>query len=239
MTAMGSSPLVTKFPGNDLNIRTAADRPSLKSNPVEEPAQPTLPANFGEVVHGIYRSSYPNPRNLPALKKLGLKTIITLVEEQYSNVHISFLLENGINHRRILIEPNKDPNVKTPETTIIRVLELLLDRQNHPVLVHCNKGRHRTGCIIGCFRKVQGWPMHDILSEYHIYADPKARPLDEKFITSFDHTKLKHRAEIIGATNWKPSTNHKLVAMSNGEQSSSDKRHVHSSLSEVSMPKVI
>lgn len=54
----------------------AADRPSLKSNPVEEPAQPTLPANFGEVVHGIYRSSYPNPRNLPALEKLGLKTIM-------------------------------------------------------------------------------------------------------------------------------------------------------------------
>ena len=28
------------------------------------------------------------------------------------------------------------------------------DSKNHPMLVHCNKGKHRTGCLIGCFRKV-------------------------------------------------------------------------------------
>jgi tyrosine-protein phosphatase SIW14 len=35
-----------------------------------------LPENFGEIVQGIYRSSFPLPSNLPALKALGLKTIM-------------------------------------------------------------------------------------------------------------------------------------------------------------------
>lgn len=35
-----------------------------------------LPDNFGEVARGIYRSSFPQTWNLPALKALGLKTIM-------------------------------------------------------------------------------------------------------------------------------------------------------------------
>ena len=43
-----------------------------------EPASPTTgpPANFDEVVPGIYRSSFPKMRNFEFLGTLGLKTIL-------------------------------------------------------------------------------------------------------------------------------------------------------------------
>lgn len=67
----------------------------------------------------------------------------TLVDEPYTPEHMSFLKEMGIAHIRILVEPNKDPAVKSPDYVICQVLEVLLNKANHPVLVHCNKGKVR------------------------------------------------------------------------------------------------
>lgn len=65
----------------------------------------------------------------------------TLVEEPYSPDHQAFLEEGGITHHRILVHPNKDPAVKTPDAVVIRILQILVTRSNQPVLVHCNKGK--------------------------------------------------------------------------------------------------
>lgn len=40
------------------------------------PHGPGLPDNFGEVVTGIYRSSFPLPDHFESIKKLNLKTIV-------------------------------------------------------------------------------------------------------------------------------------------------------------------
>lgn len=52
---------------------------TVKGNTVEETEQSDLPVNFGEVVDGIFRSSFPRPWNLGALGKLRLKTIMYVV----------------------------------------------------------------------------------------------------------------------------------------------------------------
>ncbi|OQE27990.1 hypothetical protein PENFLA_c005G05422 [Penicillium flavigenum] len=62
----------------------------------------------------------------------------------------------------------------------------IIDVANHPVLVHCNYGKHRTACVISCLRKMQGWKLSDIIDEYRLYADPKARPLDEDFTQQYE-----------------------------------------------------
>ena len=36
------------------------------------------------------------------------------------------------------------------------------------MLIHCNKGKHRTGCLIGCIRKIQRWS-HTYMHVHHIY----------------------------------------------------------------------
>ncbi|PLB54418.1 hypothetical protein P170DRAFT_442520 [Aspergillus steynii IBT 23096] len=164
-----------------------------------------LPSNFGEVVKGIYRSAFPHPWNLPALRHLGLKTIVTLVDEPYTASHTTFLEENGIAHFRIPIPANKDPAIKTPDHIMIGILEILLNKANHPVLVHCNKGKHRTGCVVGCFRKLQGWELRDVLGEYLSYSWPKSRALDEKFIEAFDASGLRSLTRTTGAALWQPT----------------------------------
>ncbi|KAL4785751.1 tyrosine phosphatase family-domain-containing protein [Aspergillus varians] len=167
--------------------------------------KPQLPENFGEIATEIYRSSFPRPCHLPALKALGLRTIITLVEEPYTPSYESFLKENGIKHHRIHFIANKNATVKTPECVVDTILSIMLNKSNHPILIHCNKGKHRTGCVTGCFRKLQGWNEQDINDEYLRYSRPKQRPLDEAFIEAFDPSRLLHLAQVAGAKTWEPS----------------------------------
>ncbi|MCJ1244401.1 hypothetical protein MMC30_001599 [Trapelia coarctata] len=157
-----------------------------------EPSSPTPgpPANFAEVAPGIYRSSFPNLGNFEFLKTLGLKTILTLVDEPYPRENKEFLLDNGINHVQVAIPANKNPSDVIPPHLMASALELLLDKNYHPLLIHCNKGKHRTGCVVGCWRKMNDIPMGAIVTEYRKYAGAKARILDEKFIETFDENAM-------------------------------------------------
>jgi hypothetical protein len=42
-----------------------------------------------------------------------------------------------------------------------------------PLLVHCTKGTHRTGCVVGCLRKLEGWSLTPIFDEYRRFAGTK------------------------------------------------------------------
>ncbi|MCJ1283804.1 hypothetical protein MMC26_003135 [Xylographa opegraphella] len=162
-----------------------------------EPSSPNAgpPANFHEVVPGIYRSSFPRLGNFEFLGTLGLKTILTLVDEEYPGENKEFVAVNGITHVQIAIPPNKNPSDVIPPHLMAMALELLLDKRYHPLLVHCNKGKHRTGCVVGCYRKMNDVPMGAIINEYRRYAGVKARILDEKFIETFDENAMYTRLD--------------------------------------------
>jgi hypothetical protein len=49
---------------------------SLKSHKLDPLHQDDRPLNFGEVLPGIYRSSFPKAEEYPFYKKLGLKTVV-------------------------------------------------------------------------------------------------------------------------------------------------------------------
>ncbi|KAH8428766.1 tyrosine phosphatase family protein [Aspergillus melleus] len=205
MTSVAKPPLTEGIANGSPGAQNERQACRVTSSMEPELLHPELPANFGEVVKGIYRSAFPHPWNLPSLRPLGLKTIVTLVDEPYTASHTRFLEENGIAHFRIPIQANKDPAVKTPDHVVVGVLEILLNKANHPVLVHCNKGKHRTGCVMACFRRLQGWELRDALSEYRNYSWPKSRVLDEKFIQEFDASRLVPSARISGAALWQPT----------------------------------
>ncbi|EER26108.1 Putative tyrosine phosphatase family protein [Coccidioides posadasii C735 delta SOWgp] len=166
------------------------------------PHGPGLPANFAEVVSGIYRSSFPLPDHFESIKKLNLKTIVTLVENEHSRQFKKFIKDNGITSYVIPIIANKDPKVFTSQNTVLEVLRILFNLDNHPVLVHCNKGKHRTGCIIACFRRAQGWSNTAAVAEYIKYSAPKTRVLDRKFIEAFDANRLCELVDRVGAQYW-------------------------------------
>lgn len=72
------------------------------------------------------------------------------------------------------------------EEIVLQALHLLVQFKTYPCLVMCNLGRHRTGTVIGCFRKLQKWNLSAILEEYRRFAGPKVRVMNEQFIELFD-----------------------------------------------------
>ncbi|ONK56226.1 uncharacterized protein A4U43_C10F5420 [Asparagus officinalis] len=144
------------------------------------------PPNFSMVDRGIYRSGLPNAENLAFLDALNLRSIVYLCPEPYPEANAEFVTSRGIRLLQFPIEGSKEPYGNIPKDTIMEALRVLLDIRNHPVLVHCNGGKHRTGCLIGCFRKLQNWCLNSIFEEYVRYAAAKARMSDLKFIESFD-----------------------------------------------------
>lgn len=50
--------------------------PNLKSHKLDGLNQDDRPLNFGEVLPGVYRSSFPRTEDYPFYKKLGLKTVV-------------------------------------------------------------------------------------------------------------------------------------------------------------------
>ena len=150
-----------------------------------------LPVNFAQIGPGIYRASYPQAAHFSALQPLKLKTIITFVPDTSLPDYQSFMRTEGIAHHRIHVLANKDPDVYTSDEVVNKTIKLMLDPTNHPILIHCNKGKHRTGCMAACFRKVTGWSLEACLTEYDKFSKPKARPLDKDFIARFDASVLK------------------------------------------------
>eukprot|EP01018_Ginkgo_biloba_P029469 Gb_03230 [translate_table: standard] len=166
------------------------------SHEVEEDGLFVPPFNFSMVDKGVYRSGFPNIINFPFLETLHLRSIIYLCPEPYPEANTEFVERYGIRLFHFGIEGNKEPFVNIPEDIIREALKVLLDIRNHPVLIHCKRGKHRTGCLVGCLRKVQNWCLSSIFDEYQRYAGAKARVLDQQFIELFDASNMKRLSHV-------------------------------------------
>lgn len=91
----------------------------------------------------------------------------------------------GIQRNHLSIAANKEGSQMDPKT-ICDAIIFAKEPRNQPVHIHCNQGKHRTGCVVACLRKYQGRPEDEILTEYKAYAYPKERPGDIAFIKAFD-----------------------------------------------------
>ncbi|XP_031125291.1 tyrosine-protein phosphatase DSP1-like [Ipomoea triloba] len=143
------------------------------------------PLNFAMVDHGVFRSGFPDTANFDFLQTLGLRSIICLCPEPYPQANVEFLNANGIRLFQFGIDGSKEPFVNIPADMIREALKVVLDKRNHPLLIHCKRGKHRTGCLVGCLRKLQRWCLTSIFDEYQRFAAAKARVSDLRFIESF------------------------------------------------------
>ena len=90
----------------------------------------------------------------------------------------------------------RPPPLPSPHLQVTRALEILLDERNHPILMHCNKGKHRVGCVVGILRKMQSWSLTAIFDEYRRFAGAKGRLADQEYIERFQgpvHFHQQHR----------------------------------------------
>lgn len=149
------------------------------------------PPNYGMVEEDLHRSGHPNELNYPFLEKMGLKTIIYLAPDEPSRSLVHFVQENGIRLVHLGQELSPASWQLVSETTVLKALETVTDTSSYPLYIMCHLGRHRTGTVVGCLRKVQGWNLASIFEEYRRYAGSKVRLLNEQFIELFD-TDLVH-----------------------------------------------
>lgn len=112
---------------------------------------------------------------------------------------------NGIRH--IVIDMQGTKKVDIPEDIMHSIMEIVLEKENHPILIHCNHGKvillpllqiiithslqHRTGCAVAVMRHVAGWNVDSILEEYQGYAEPKIRDCDVKYISRYEVSSLE------------------------------------------------
>ncbi|XP_008803518.1 probable tyrosine-protein phosphatase DSP4 [Phoenix dactylifera] len=150
------------------------------------------PLNFAMVDHGVFRSGFPDTANFSFLETLKLRSILCLCPEPYPEANTEFLRSHGIKLFQFGIDGCKEPFVNIPEDTIREALKVVLDVRNHPLLIHCKRGKHRTGCVVGCLRKLQRWCLSSIFDEYQRFAAAKARVSDQRFMELFDISSLKH-----------------------------------------------
>jgi len=149
---------------------------------------PTLipPLNFAMLVPGIYRSGFPNKKNFGFLEKLGIKTIVCLyTDKDYPEDHMEFVQNHNISLKTFDMEENKEPFNGINEENFHKALREVQFGQK-PLLIHCSKGTHRTGCLVGCLRKIHNWSMTSIFDEYRRFAQPEVRLLDEQYMELFD-----------------------------------------------------
>lgn len=95
---------------------------------------------------------------------------------------VSFVTSNDI--RQVIFNMKGTKKEAIPMSTMSSILELVLDRDNYPLMLHCNHGKHRTGCVVAAIRKLSGWQLNTVIDEYKSYAEPKVRECDVDYIST-------------------------------------------------------
>lgn len=112
--------------------------------------------------------------------------MLTLVDSMPSEGYTDWIASTSITHLKINLATNKDGVVNTTLDSLCQALLFVMDASNYPLHIHCNQGKHRTGCIVACLRKIQRVPLDEVIKEYVAYSSPKQRDGDIKLITDFD-----------------------------------------------------
>ena len=130
------------------------NRPSEWAVPLQLSGVP----NLYKINNNLYRSAQPTKQGMNNLKIIGIKTIINLRA-----------FHSDTDEARNTGLLNEEVSVNTwhiKDKDVIRVLRIVLKKQNGPILIHCQHGADRTGIMIAMYRIVeQGWSKDEAIRE--------------------------------------------------------------------------
>ncbi|WP_282339758.1 MULTISPECIES: dual specificity protein phosphatase family protein [Pseudomonas] len=116
----------------------------------------------------LYRSALPARANRQQLEKLGVRTVISFIEDSDA----PWLGDSSV--QRVNIPLHAD---RVDDADVIEVLRAVQRAQaNGPVLIHCKHGRDRTGLMAAMYRQViEGWSKQAALDEMQHggFGDPR------------------------------------------------------------------
>ncbi|MCL7039101.1 hypothetical protein MKW94_009476 [Papaver nudicaule] len=175
----------------------------VKESDGDNGAEIVTPFNFTTVETGIYRCGFlpgfPEPCYFPFIQTLNLRSIVCLCLEPFPQETMKFLQANNIRFFQFGIQggtvdplaPQEDEIAKSirkrrKRDMIDEALKVVLDERNHPILIHCRHGNHRSGIVVGCYRKLKhNWCLPCVLEEYQRLSGETARRSDMKFIENY------------------------------------------------------
>jgi tyrosine-protein phosphatase OCA1 len=126
--------------------------------------------------------------NLPFLSTLSLSTILWLSVDEPSDPLLSFADEHDLTIHHLGLSEDEGSNPWDPLTdkSIQTAVAYMHDEANWPLLVTCGMGRHRTGTVVGCFRRTLGWGLAACLEEYRRFTGGgRGRMVNELRIEGF------------------------------------------------------
>lgn len=123
---------------------------------------PHVPRLAG-VSETLYRSGQPTPIGLEELRALGIKRVIDLRGASEGQTNEGATLANlGIRYVNIPFPPFSAPSQEEVGT----VLAMLMEKNPPVTLVHCRRGKDRTGTVVACYRiQHDGWSNAAALDE--------------------------------------------------------------------------
>ncbi len=150
-----------------LGAVSTGDAPAQSTAPTTRPAHIAAApepmrgvGNFAKVSPILYRGEQPTAEGFAELKKIGVKTVVSL-----RNFHGDRDLMKGTGLQYIRINSNA---WHPEEEDLIVFLKVLSDPANQPVFVHCAHGADRTGFMVASHRIVElGWTVDEAVEELH------------------------------------------------------------------------
>ena len=112
-------------------------------------AKDELLPNFHQVNDALYRSGRPKKGAMQEVKKMGIKTILNLrSSDEKTKEEETEATTEGLRFFNVPMETFDRPT----DAQIEKALSIINDPANQPVLVHCTRGKDRTGTVIACYR---------------------------------------------------------------------------------------
>jgi protein tyrosine phosphatase (PTP) superfamily phosphohydrolase (DUF442 family) len=114
--------------------------------------------NLYKVSDTLYRSAQPTEQGFANLKKMGIKTVVSL-RAFHSDKNL--LGDTGLTYEHISFKTWHPEN-----EDIVKFLQIANDKTKQPVFVHCQHGSDRTGTMCALYRiSVDGWTKEQAIKE--------------------------------------------------------------------------
>ncbi|KAH9449941.1 hypothetical protein MJO29_013966 [Puccinia striiformis f. sp. tritici] len=177
---------------NNSNLNLFDPLPHLPSRLRQATLKLVPPPNFGFIEGSLFRAGEPAELSLNFLHRLQLNSLLWLAPHPPSLKFQEFLSINSIEFNDLGIQHAASLDAVTEEA-VTHALELILNPKIYPLMIMCGGGSHRTGTVVGCLRKLQGWNLASIFEEYRRYAGAQHHIMNEQFIEFYNVNRLAHR----------------------------------------------